>query len=255
MLGISIWGLGLLLFGATGWTKLVGIGATKVSISHGETLSGLIIDAGSSHWTWMVKKRLGLSVYRVLMVIADLKRIKHILILTFNERHLEHSHWGDMSSTPTIVPVNLIKWRNTNRLASKLRDLNIWGLNNKSVLRLYLLSGESSPSNRILNRMPTVNPLFTASIYLFKPMMNWLVLKKLQHTTYSKEKKTFCSLESSLKQSQDPPFFKQPGIIPWLVVNRKPGLGGNSMWCSCKHSKMHALAWNYWRWHGALLTS
>lgn len=28
--------------------------------------------------------------------------------LTFNERHLEHSHWGDMSSTPTIVPVNLI---------------------------------------------------------------------------------------------------------------------------------------------------
>lgn len=51
-LGISTGGRGLLLLGATGWTKLVGTGVTNVSISHGETLSGLIIDAGSSHWTY-----------------------------------------------------------------------------------------------------------------------------------------------------------------------------------------------------------
>lgn len=199
----------------------------------------------------MVKKRLDLSVYIVLVVIGDLKRIKHILILTFNERHLEHSHWGDMSSTPTIVPVNLIKWRNSDRLASKCRNLNIRNLNNKSVLRLYLLSGESSPSNRILNRMPTVNPLFTASIYLFKPMMNWLVLKGFHHTTYSKKKKLFGSLESSLKQSQDPPSLKQPGYHTLACSKPQTGFGWKqhvmqlqALQDACSGLKLLKMAWS-----------
>uniref|UniRef100_A0A7C8YEB2 Uncharacterized protein n=1 Tax=Opuntia streptacantha TaxID=393608 RepID=A0A7C8YEB2_OPUST len=92
-----------------------GIEDPRGSISHPDTLSGLTIDAGSSHWT-------------------------------INGRHLESFHSGDRSySTPTIVPVNL-------------------------------LSGVSSPSNLILNLMPTVNPLFKDSRYLLRPMINWLIL-------------------------------------------------------------------------------
>lgn len=43
--------LGLLFFTAGGGDRLTGAEATKGSISHGETLSGLGMVAGSSHWT------------------------------------------------------------------------------------------------------------------------------------------------------------------------------------------------------------
>ncbi|GKC14981.1 hypothetical protein Tco_1011763 [Tanacetum coccineum] len=44
--------MGLFIFSVVnGGAKAVRIGATKVSISHAENLSGLIIEASSSHWT------------------------------------------------------------------------------------------------------------------------------------------------------------------------------------------------------------
>ena len=49
--GSSMGVRGLLFFAMAGWVRLAGIEATKGSISHGETLSGLGIDAGSSQWT------------------------------------------------------------------------------------------------------------------------------------------------------------------------------------------------------------
>lgn len=56
------------------------------------------------------------------------------------------------------------------------------------VLDFYLLSGASSPSNLILNLMPTENLLLTASRYLFKPIMNWLVLDILKEIMKEYEK-------------------------------------------------------------------
>ncbi|GJW56768.1 zinc finger, CCHC-type containing protein [Tanacetum coccineum] len=50
---ISIGGMGLFIFSVVnGGAKAVRIGATKVSISYGENLSDLTIEASSSHWTW-----------------------------------------------------------------------------------------------------------------------------------------------------------------------------------------------------------
>lgn len=47
----------------------------------------------------------------------------------------------------------------------------------------HLLSGTSSPSKCILNLMPTEYRWLTASRYLFKPTINWLVLT-IFHTQY-----------------------------------------------------------------------
>lgn len=59
--GLSMCERSLLFFPAPDGTTLVGIAATKGSISQGETLSGLGMDAGSSHWTWEHEKKKGFS--------------------------------------------------------------------------------------------------------------------------------------------------------------------------------------------------
>ena len=48
----------------------------------------------------------------------------------------------------------------------------------KLITHIYPLPGESSPSSRILKRIPTENLWLMASRYLFKPTINWIDLEK-----------------------------------------------------------------------------
>ena len=96
----------------------------------------------------------------------------------------------------------------------------------------YLLSGDSSPSNLILNRMPTENPFLTVSIYLFKPMINWLVLViSMEHQKANANIWNKLTTINTYRYRQ-----REREIKPWLVVNEKKGSCGNCMGCSGKHS-------------------
>lgn len=115
---------------------------------------------------------------------------------------------------------------------------------------MNLLSGESSPSNLILKRIPTENPWLTASRYLFNPTINWLAL--IDVMWYQRNSKTPYNMHSV---NIYPLHLCEDSGIPWLIKHRKPSMRCNSMRCSSKNSKMHTLAGYHRLRHRNLLTS
>ena len=93
------------------------------------------------------------------------------LYSTFKERHLDSDQCGEISPTPTMVPMNLIL-KKKSQYVKKIRKTKEKTLEQTRQTQTDFLSGESSPSNLILKRMPTENPLLIASRYLFTPIMN-----------------------------------------------------------------------------------
>ena len=91
---------------------------------------------------------------------------------TFNDLHFEHGHCDEISPIPVMVPVNLRSENGKFSLARSLRQ----SIMNNMMTRNNLFSGTSSPSNLILNLIPTVNSFLIVSKYFLTPTMNWLVL-------------------------------------------------------------------------------
>lgn len=73
-----------------------------------------------------------------------------------------------------------------------------------------------------------------------------MISPEILNQSYKLEKKWYASRQTNKKESSPK---------PWLVVNYKDSLGGNSMSSSCKHAKMHAVARYHRRRHETLLTS
>lgn len=98
---------------------------------------------------------------------------------TLSDLHFESAHCeATGSAKPTIVPVNLY------RKMYELGKESLSSYNCLTALR-YLLSGDSSPSNTILNLFPTVSPWFIDSKYLLTPIINWLVLQNNVRTCWA----------------------------------------------------------------------
>lgn len=123
---------------------------------------------------------------------------------------------------PQWQQLYLKTWSNRERRGTSaihalvFRNKLIWWFYNND-----LLSGESSPSKRILNLIPTAYSWLRASWYLFSPMMNWLILKEFNKVTH---KKPICQLKT------------RTCTKPWLVNNNEKCLSRNSMRCRGKHS-------------------